>query len=457
MTARILLAEDDASLRYVLSQALTREGYVVRATSNTATLAKWVKDGEGELVVSDVYMGDECVFDTLPGLRRLRPDIPFIVMSAQSTVSTAMSAAEAGAFEYLPKPFDLEALISAVKRGLSKGPDARTRAAASKAERDDKLPLIGRSAAMQDLYRTMARVAPGDIAVVIEGEAGVGKTRVARALHAHGPRVATPFRIANLAGISPARLEQDVFGARGAFAEAEGGALLLKDIDEASPETQARLAGLLKAADDEGAPRVRLIAAARPNLAARVRAGQFRQDLFDRLDVVTIRVPPLRDRRDDIPDLALAFLARLRREGGPAKTLDAGAIDLLKDQPWPGNVRELQTILARAAVLSPADVLSAADLAHHLRARAGEDAVEAPSLGGAIAARIEEVFAAAAPDLPAPGLHERVLADVERPLIARALHATKGNQIRAAALLGINRNTLRKKIQVLGVLTGPDD
>lgn len=185
MSSSILLADDDASLRFVLSQALSKEGYAVRATGSVSTLSKWVREGEGDLVLSDVYMGDECVFDELPRMRMGRPSLPVIVMSAQSTVSTALSAANAGAFDYVPKPFDLNELMAAVRRALSGGPDAKTRALGSKAEKDERQPLIGRSAAMQEVYRVMARVAGTDLTVLIEGESGTGKERVARAIHDH--------------------------------------------------------------------------------------------------------------------------------------------------------------------------------------------------------------------------------------------------------------------------------
>src|SRR5215813_12138770 len=220
MNSTILLADDDTSLRFVLSQALTKEGFQVRATSNVATLSKWIRDGDGDLVLSDVYMGDECVFDSLPSLRAQRPSLPVIVMSAQSTVTTALSAAGAGAYDYIPKPFDLDDLMSAVRSALSRGPDAKARAQASKAEREERLPLIGRSPAMQDVYRIMARVAGTDLTVLIEGESGAGKERVARALHEFSRRASAPFVTISLAGATSARLETDLFGPEGKLAEA---------------------------------------------------------------------------------------------------------------------------------------------------------------------------------------------------------------------------------------------
>jgi two-component system, NtrC family, nitrogen regulation response regulator GlnG len=460
MSSNILLADDDASLRFVLSQALSKEGFSVRATGNVATLAKWVREGEGDLVVSDVYMGDECVFDALPSLRAARPQLPVIVMSAQSTVTTALSAAGAGAYDYLPKPFDLDDLIGAVRRALAGGPDARARAQASKAEKEERLPLIGRSPAMQDVYRVMSRVAGADLTVVIEGESGTGKERVARALHDFSRRAGGPFVTISLAAATSARLETDLFGPEGKLAQANGGTLFLEDVDDLPLEAQTRLVGLLQSSEQGARPNVRLIAAAQRNLAGLVRAGGFRQDLFYRLNVVAIQLPPLRERLDDVGDLARAFMVRARREGLPDKTLDGSAIERLKSHDWPGNVRELENLLKRVLALSPASVITAREIEHELgaaRAKSGAPADAPDTLEEIVSSRLAGLFAAAGPELPAPGLYDRVLAEVERPLIRQALQATKGNQIRAAAVLGINRNTLRKKILTLGIRTGRGD
>lgn len=459
MSARILLADDDASLRFVLSQALGKEGYAVRATGNVATLSKWVRDGEGDLVLSDVYMGDECVFDALPAMRTARPNLPVIVMSAQSTVATALSAAGAGAFDYVPKPFDLDALMDAVRRALDGGPDAKTRAQANKAEKDERLPLIGRSPAMQDVYRVMARVAGTDLTVLIEGESGTGKERVARAIHDHSRRASGPYEAYSLAGAGAAQIDRDLFSNTGKFAKASGGTLFLEDIDELPSEAQTRLAGLLHAEEPGARPDTRLIVASQRSLAALARQGAFRQDLFYRLNVVAIRLPPLRERLDDVGDLARSFLLRAKREGLPEKSIDTAAIERLKAHAFPGNIRELENLLRRAAALSPAAVITAREVSAELGAESNEAFAgdSGDSFEAALARRVADEFSAASPGLPAAGLYDRVLAEVERPLILQALGATRGNQIRAAAVLGINRNTLRKKIQTLGIRTGRGD
>ena len=460
MTSRILLADDDNAIRTVLSKALAQEGYEVRATTNVATLSKWVREGEGDLVLSDVYMGDDCVFDALPAMRAARPNLPIIVLSAQSTVATALSASGAGAYDYLPKPFDLEILLATVQRALDSAPDARTRAQASKAAKEEKLPLIGRSAAMQEVYRVMARVAGTDLTVLIEGESGTGKERVARTIHESGRRAAAPFVTVSLAGVASAQIDRDLFGPGGKFEQAKGGTLFLEDLDEMPIDAQTRLAGMLHSDEPNERPNVRIVAAAQRNLAALVRQGSFRQDLFYRLNVVAIRLPPLRDRLDDVDDLARAFLVRAKREGLPEKSIDNAAIERLKAHNFPGNVRELENLLRRAATMSPAQVIGAREISEELGQAAREELVveeAADGLETAVNRRLAGEFAAASPGLPASGLYDRLLAEVERPLITQALSATRGNQIKAASVLGINRNTLRKKIQTLGIRTGRGD
>lgn len=456
MSANILIADDDSSLRFVLSQALTKEGYAVRATGNVATLAKWVREGEGDLVLSDVYMGDDCVFDVLPGLRAARPELPVIVMSAQSTVTTAFSATDAGAYDYVPKPFDLDVLLSTVRRALAGGPDAKSRAEASKAEKEERLPLIGRSPAMQEVYRVMARVTGTDLTVLIEGESGSGKERVARALHEFSRRGSGPFVTLALAGANAARLEAELFGPHGKLAEARGGTLFLEDVDDMPAEAQTRLVGLLQ----DGDANVRLIAAAQRNLGSLSRQGGFRQDLYYKLAVVTIRLPPLRERAADIGDLARAFLVRAKREGLPEKTLDSSAIERLKSHDWPGNVRELENLLKRVVALCPGPSITAREIGQELdiaQVAENDEPTVTEDLEDALLRRLRREFAAAGAQLPAAGLYDRVLAEVERPLITQTLQATRGNQIKAAAVLGINRNTLRKKIQTLGLRTGRGD
>jgi two-component system, NtrC family, nitrogen regulation response regulator GlnG len=450
MSARILLADDDSSLRFVLSQALSKEGYDVRATGNVATLSKWVRDGEGDLVLSDVYMGDACVFDELPLMRVARPNLPIIVMSAQSTVTTALSANSTGAYDYMPKPFDLDELMNAIKRALESKPDAKARAGAVKAERDERLPLAGRSLAMQEVFRIVARVATSDLTVLIEGEAGVGKERVARAIHDHSRRARAPFERLSVGSLAPAALDTLLVQAANA---ARGGTLLLKDVDGLPLESQLRLAAFL----DKMAGDIRIIAGVQKSLAALAMRNAFRHDLLHALSVVCIQLPPLRDRKEDIPELANALLVRAKKEGLGDKALDKAALTWLSEHTFPGNVRQLDNLLRRALVLSPGRMITERDLFQEPQADGGANGGAGEGFAQAISGRVAEIFVRAGPSLPEAGLYDRLLAELERPLIVQTLQATRGNQIKAAAVLGLNRNTLRKKIQALGIPTGRGD
>ncbi len=460
MSARILLADDDASLRLVLSQALTREGYGVRATASLSTLAKMVRDGEGDLVISDVYMGDDCLFDVLPSMRAARPELPVIVMSGQSTVMTAVSAAGAGAYDYVPKPFDLDDLIDAARRALTKGPEGKARALAAAAEREERLPLIGRSAAMQDVYRIMARSAATDMIVLIEGETGVGKETAARAIHQFSRRKAGPFVRLSLVGAPPSVSADALFGADGEANRAIGGTLFIDDVDSLSGEGQAALERFLDRRNHGGVGDLRVLAASSRPLGVMSLEGTFRPDLYYRLAIVTLRIPPLRERLEDVGDLARAFLVRAKREGLPEKGIDSSAIELLKTHNWPGNVRELENLLHRAAALRPEPMISAREIAQEMIS-VRQDSVQAPAGGetfeDVLRPHLSAMLASVGSGGEPTGVYDRVLHAIERPLIELALQGTRGNQIKAAAILGINRNTLRKKIQVLAIRTGSDD
>ncbi|MDZ4372370.1 MAG: nitrogen regulation protein NR(I) [Phenylobacterium sp.] len=460
---KILIADDDSSIRLVLSQAFTRLGYQVRATGNATTLLKWVMDGEGDLVVTDVVMPDENVFDVLPRIRKARPKLPVIVMSAQNNLITAVNAAEVGAFEYVPKPFDLDDMTAAARRALSRPADAEAAKAQARAVRDDRLPLIGRSAPMQEVYRTIARLVGADLTVLITGESGTGKELVARALHDMGRRRDGKFVVINLAATPRERVESELFGKdegdSGKLVEADGGTLFLDEIGDMPLDAQTRLLRVIDGSEPAlnpktgRRPNVRVIAATNRDLRALIQQGLFREDLFFRLNVAPLRIPPLRDRSEDIPDLARAFLLRANREGLPAKTIDANALERLKRHAWPGNVRELENLIRRVCALYGEDLISARiierELADHQPVVQGQ---EGPAtLSQLVEQKLAGYFADQPDGLPPPGLYDRVLEEVERPLIQLTLAATRGNQVRAAEILGLNRNTLRKKIQDLGV------
>ena len=480
MTATILIADDDRAIRTVLSQALGRAGYDVQCTSNAATLWRWVSNGEGELVITDVVMPDENGLDLLPRIKKIRNDLPIIVMSAQNTLMTAVKATERGAYEYLPKPFDLNELKTVVERALNR-PKQRIEEHREDLEDQDEMPLVGRSPAMQDVYRVLARLMPTDLTVMITGELGTGKELVARALHDFGKRRNAPFVAVNMAAIPRELIESELFGHEkgsftgasernvGRFEQAQGGTLFLDEIGDMPIEAQTRLLRVLQQGEyttiggrQAIKTNVRIIAATNQDLRQLIRQGLFREDLFYRLNVVPIRIPPLRERTEDIPDLVRHFLAKVVTEGLPPKIIDKAAVDWMKTYRWPGNVRELENLICRLVALYAEDVITKdiieAELSEPEERKAEQPVVaDDESLLETIERHLDAYFAAHGDGLPPNGLHERIVREVERPLIAKSLEATRGNQIKAAELLGVNRNTLRKKIRELDiqVIRGP--
>jgi len=466
----ILIVDDDAGIRTVLNQALGRAGYDVRSTGTAAGLWRWITAGEGNLVITDVVLPDENGFDLIPRIKKLRPELPVIVMSAQNTLLTAITAAERGAFEYLPKPFDLKELVSVVQRALAQ---PQTRRVDAPEVGEERLPLIGRSAAMQEIYRVIARLTQTDLTVMVMGESGTGKELVARALHDYGKRRNGPFVAVNMAAIPKELVESELFGhERGAFTgatnrgvgrfeQAEGGTLFLDEIGDMPLEAQTRLLRVLQQGEYTTVggrtpikTDVRIIAATNRDLRQLIQQGLFREDLYYRLNVVPMRLPPLRERSEDIPDLVRHFLRKGAEEGLPVKSLDTEALDLLRRYRWPGNVRELENLTRRMAVLHPGEDIPASAIAAELREPALSDSdvmEDGASLGTAAERYLTRYFRTQGDRLPPPGLYDRVLQEVERPLISICLAATRGNQIRAAQLLGVNRNTLRKKIRDLGL------
>ena len=468
----ILIADDDAAIRTVLNQALSRAGYEVRSTGNAATLWRWVSQGEGDLIITDVVMPDENAFDLLPRIKKLRPDLPVIVMSAQNTFMTAIRASERGAYDYLPKPFDLKELTTIVGRALSE-PKDRPAAAAGKAEEID-IPLTGRSAAMQEIYRLLARLMQTDLTVLISGESGTGKELVARALHDYGKRRSGPFVAINMAAIPRELIESELFGHEkgaftgantrnaGRFEQAEGGTLFLDEIGDMPMEAQTRLLRVLQQGEYTTVggrtpikTDVRIVAATNKDLRILIQQGLFREDLYFRLNVVPLRLPPLRERAEDIPDLIRHFFKLAEREGLPTKQIEVAAIERLKRYRWPGNVRELENLARRLAALYPQETITSAVIDNELSPPAstplGEESHSEENLSAAVERYLNQYFGGFADGLPPPGLYHRILREIEYPLVSAALAATRGNQIRAADLLGVNRNTLRKKIRDLEI------
>ena len=469
----ILVADDDAAIRTVLNQALGRAGYDVRVTGQATTLWRWVAAGEGDLVVTDVVMPDENAFDLLPRIKKLRPDLPVIVMSAQNTFMTAIRASERGAYEYLPKPFDLKELLAIIQRALSRPRDVVKPPADAI---NEEIPLVGRSPAMQDLYRSLARLMATELTVMIMGESGTGKELVARALHDYGKRRKGPFVAVNMAAIPRDLIESELFGhergsftgavnrATGRFEQAEGGTLFLDEIGDMPMEAQTRLLRVLQEGEYSTIggrtsikTDVRIVAATNKDLRQAIQQGLFREDLFFRLNVVPLRLPPLRERIEDLPDLVRHFFALSEKEGLPSKQIDTPALERLKRYRWPGNVRELENLVRRFAALYPQETITESIVDAELvetpmfgSPMTGEVRIAA-TLSESVEQHLDTYFAGFKGDLPPPGLYHRILRDIEEPLINAAMAATRGNQIKAAELLGVNRNTLRKKIRDLDI------
>ena len=465
--AEVLVADDDSSLRIVLNHALSRAGHDVRVTSNAGTLWRWIESGSGDVVISDVVMPDQTAFDILPRIRNARPDLPVIVMSAQNTFMTAIRATESGAYDYLPKPFDLPELLATVERALT----GTRPVPVLDLDDGDGIPLVGRSPAMQDVFRVVARVMQTDLTVLIVGESGTGKELVARALHDYGPRRRGPFVAVNMAAIPQELVESELFGhekgaftgalarSAGRFEQANGGTLFLDEIGDMPMAAQTRLLRVLQEGEYTSvggrtaiATDVRIVTATNRSLPELIEGGRFREDLFYRLNVVPLRLPPLRERASDVPDLVRHFFAAGVTEGLPNKAVDPNAMRLLQEHSWPGNVRELENLVRRLAVLYPQTSIGTAQVKSELTnlqtLPSPNGAVATVDLQQAVASWLDGVFADADP-LPSPGLYHRTLEEIERPLLTAALAATHGNQIRAAEILGLNRNTLRKKIRDL--------
>ena len=464
----VLIADDDSTIRTVLTQALSRAGYSVRSTSTASALWRWVSEGQGDAVVTDVILPDENAFDVLPRIKRLRPNLPVIVISAKNTIMTAITAAERGAYDYLPKPFDLNALVQTVGRALEQSAKPL---AANANQAVENLPIVGRSAAMQEIYRIIARLTQTDLTVMIVGESGTGKELVARALHDYGRRRKGAFVAVNMAAIPRELIESELFGhekgaftgatsrVAGRFEQAEGGTLFLDEIGDMPLEAQTRLLRVLQQGEYSTvgghAPiktNVRIIAATHRDLRQLINQGQFREDLFYRLNVVPLRLPPLRERSEDISDLVRHFMAMAVKEGLPRKEISRDAVERLQQHRWPGNIRELENLLRRLVAIEVDDTVSLAAVERELasvpvQTGAAMNDAGSGSLPEFMENYLSRYFATFGQSLPPAGLYDRILADVEPALLRSALAATSGNQLRAAELLGINRNTLRVKLR----------
>ena len=442
-------------------------------TSGTASgLWNLGNENHADLMIMDVVMPDENGLDLLPRIKKIRPNLEVIVMSAQNTMMTAVNATQQGAFEYIPKPFDLFDLSNIVARALQKE-NIKTHNSTDDNIDSEELPLIGRSQAMQDVYRSLARLMNTDLTVLITGDSGTGKELAARALHDYGKRKNFPFIAINMAAIPKELIESELFGhekgsftgatnnSKGRFRQAEGGTLFLDEIGDMPSEAQTRLLRVLQEGEFNSVggnkaihSDVRIIAATHRDLTQSIRQGLFREDLYYRLNVVPIRMPALKERKEDIPELVKYFLYRSTEEGLPWKKLDERAMNRLKQHNWPGNVRELENFIRRVSALYSQESISIEVIEAELSEFNSIDQDQ-----NSILSNISEVIETLANDclnlqkdnLEKGDLYNLILKEIERPLISYVLNISRGNQLKCANILGLNRNTLRKKINELNI------
>jgi two-component system nitrogen regulation response regulator GlnG len=470
---RILVADDEESIRWVLSKALSKQGYQVDLASNGQQALELSREKSYDLAVLDIKMPGLSGLDLLSRVQEESPGTLVVIMTAESSMKNAVEAMKRGAYDYITKPFDLDTLDAIILKAR-KAAEVTEELSRLKDELKEHYQLdraiIGQSAPMQALYKVLGKVAPSDVTVLITGESGTGKELVARAIHFNSPRLGKPFLALNCAAIPRELLESELFGHEkgsftgaterkaGKFEQANGGTLFLDEIGDMPLELQAKLLRVLQEREitRTGGTNpirvdVRIIAASNQNLKKMAQERTFREDLYYRLNVVPIELPPLRQRREDIPALLDYFLGRTREEYQThARGVTPEALALLQAHPWPGNVRELEHALQRAALLSPDALLGPADFPDQLTEQIGE--VNDVSLEGVIAAKLQGALMQMNLQ-EMNNLYDMVLHQMERPLINIVLDQTRGNQVRAAEVLGINRNTLRKKIQLLGINT----
>ena len=469
----ILIADDDNAIRLVLEKKFDRSGFTTKSTDKGKTLLSWIKNGEGDLVITDVVMEDSNGLDLLPIIQNIRPNLPVIVMSGLNTIKTAIDASASGAYEYFPKPFDLDNVLDVVTKAFNSEKKIINK---SESENllDDDLPIIGRSSAMQEVYRILAKVVASDLTVMVRGESGTGKELIARALHDYSPRKDKPFIAINMAAIPRELIESELFGyergaftgadknSKGKFELADEGTLFLDEIGDMPVEAQTRLLRVLQDGcfTSVGGKRliytnVRIVTATHRNLSDMISDGLFREDLYYRLNVVPIFVPPLRERSDDIPLLINHFINQFTEKGVDKKTIDNGALIKLKNYLWPGNVRELENLIKRIIILTPQKIIDLETINLYLsKFESLNNKYVSTSLGASVEKHLNQYFDSHKNNLPAAGLYDRIIHEVERPLIIKTLKLVKGNQLKAAELLGINRNTLRKKIMYLDIDVG---
>ena len=462
MSATILLVEDDTAIATVIIAALEDEGFSVHRCDSIAGRDRLLADNRYGVMLTDVMLTDGDGIASLPSVREVDDQMPVIVLSAQNTLDTAVRASETLAFEYFPKPFDLDELVRAVRQAVAQGGGGDV---APDMMAGDGMPLVGRSQAMQGVYRMITRVLRNDLTVLVTGESGTGKELVAEAIHQLGARKSGPFVAVNTAAIPADLIESELFGhekgaftgaisqAIGKFEQANGGTLFLDEIGDMPAEAQTRLLRALQSGRirrvggrQEIAVDVRIVAATNRDLAPMIANGTFREDLFYRLNVVPIELPPLRERTEDIGELVRHFLAQAAEDGLQRHSISNDAIEALKKRRWRGNVRELRNVVYRLALMAREDQIEADAISDII----GTEDIGKAEPGEQGFASTLQYWLASHPVQPGT-LYHSALAAFELPLFEHALAQTGGNQLRAAQLLGINRNTLRKRLGELNI------
>jgi len=466
MSKKILVIEDDQSMRWVLDKSLSREGYKVTSAADGRSGISAAYEVLPDLVILDILMPDIDGLTVLRKLKESHPQLPVLIITAQNIMTHAVEAMRRGAYDYLPKPFDINVLLERVDRGL-----AQVEAVQSQREQEsipaEMEDMIGTSPLMEDLFKAMGRVAASDATVLVLGESGTGKELVARAIHRFSNKASGPFIAVNASAIPSELLESVLFGhekgaftgatetRKGKFELAAGGTLFLDEIGDMPPNLQAKILRVLENHEFErvGGQRsfttdVRIISATHRELWEAVKEGDFREDLYYRLNVVSLRIPPLRERRVDIPILAEHFLKVFAEKGSEPKTLSDAAMSILVKHVWPGNVRELLNTLKRASVLAAARVIQVADLG---LSADGTEVGSEETFDVFLRKWLHEIVAPWSA-MEEGDLYEQVVSRVEKPLFELVMEALKGNQVRAAKVLGINRNTLRERLRKYDLL-----
>ena len=466
----LIIAEDDESIRLVTSRYLQDLGYEVILASNLKELWKLIESNKGDALITDVMLPDGELFDILPQIIEYRESLPVIVISAKNNLQTAISATKQGAYEYLPKPFDLDELQKLVKKALESKQNSKNKTKLK--NESEKQLIVGRSPSMQELYKSIARLSQNDLTVMIYGESGTGKELVAKALHKYSARSEKPFIALNMAAIPNDLIESELFGhekgsftgahqkSDGKFKLAEKGTLFLDEIGDMPIDAQTRLLRVLQEGEftpiggkEKILADTRIIAATHKNLSSLIEKGEFREDLFYRLNVVPINIPPLRERKEDIPELVNHFLEKAKTLKLEPKKFNTESFQILEKYQWPGNVRELENFILKLCALYADEIIMNEDLVKEIKnlQKLDQQMLDTDSqfskiLENYLSKNINKINTEYQGDV-----YNYFVTELEKVLLFEVLKNKNGNQLKAAELLGLNRNTLRKKITELNI------